>query len=319
MTIKQELISYAKKCISGKIVSCTKHKWACMRFLNDLERAKKKDCPFVWNEDEARKIVQWFSYLRHSKGVLSGKPINLITAQKFDLCQIYGWQKRKTNLRRFNKSFTQKARKNAKSQEQAGVALYEMSYIASKNNEVNECYCAGTKREQSLKVFDEAGNMLKGSPLATKFNCCKTQITHRKSGSYLKPLANGFGVKSFQLNDMEKSTYSNITEQNKAFYSDTMQNVFTCYEQEMTYKLLSASDRKEGLFIEANADVMLRTDLLTRMQAYTTAVNGGIMQIAEARRRENLKYVPGTDRLILGNGAAIPLDDLGKQYGGETN
>jgi len=189
MTIKQELISYAKKCISGKIVSCTKHKWACMRFLNDLERAKKKDCPFVWNEDEARKIVQWFSYLRHSKGVLSGKPINLITAQKFDLCQIYGWQKRKTNLRRFNKSFTQKARKNAKSQEQAGVALYEMSYIASKNNEVNECYCAGTKREQSLKVFDEAGNMLKGSPLATKFNCCKTQITHRKSGSYLKPLS----------------------------------------------------------------------------------------------------------------------------------
>lgn len=189
MTIKQELISYAKKCISGKIVSCTKHKWACMRFLNDLERAKKKDCPFVWNEDEARKIVQWFSYLRHSKGVLSGKPINLITAQKFDLCQIYGWQKRKTNFRRFNKSFTQKARKNAKSQEQAGVTLYEMSYIASKNNEVNECYCAGTKREQSLKVFDEAGNMLKGSPLATKFNCCKTQITHRKSGSYLKPLS----------------------------------------------------------------------------------------------------------------------------------
>lgn len=189
MTIKQELISYAKKCISGKIVSCTKHKWACIRFLNDLERAKEKDCPFVWNEEEAQKIVRWFSYLRHSKGVLSRQPIILTTAQKFDLCQIYGWQKRKTNLRRFNKSFTQKARKNAKSQEQAGVALYEMSYIASKNNEVNECYCAGTKREQSLKVFDEAGNMLKGSPLALKFNCCKSQITHIKSGSYLKPLS----------------------------------------------------------------------------------------------------------------------------------
>lgn len=189
MTIKQELIAYAKQCISGKIVSCTKHKWACMRFLHDLERSKKRDCPFVWNEEEAQRIVTWFSYLRHSKGELARQPILLTTAQRFDLCQIYGWRKRGTNRRRFNKAYMQKARKNAKSQEQAGVALYEMAYGAVKNGEINECYCAGTKREQSLKVFDEAANMLKGSPLALKFNCCKSVITHRKTGSYLKPLS----------------------------------------------------------------------------------------------------------------------------------
>ena len=178
------------------------------------------------------------------------------------------------------------------------------------------------KKFESMGGVQHAGKVI---PIPSDFDI-KTLQTNLVSNQFFelnglttRHIANGFGVKSFQLNDMEKSTYSNITEQNKAFYSDTMQNVFTCYEQEMTYKLLSASDRKEGLFIEANADVMLRTDLLTRMQAYTTAVNGGIMQIAEARRRENLKYVPGTDRLILGNGAAIPLDDLGKQYGGETN
>ena len=189
MTIKQELITYAKRCISGKIISCTKHKWACQRFLDDLKRSGQKDCPFVWNEKEAQKIVTWFSYLRHSKGVLAGKPIDLITAQKFDLCQIYGWRKRNTNLRRFNKAFMQKSRKNAKSQEQAGVALYEMSCIAAKNHEVNECYCAGTKSEQSKKVFDEAGLMLRGSPLALKFNCSKSEIRHKKTGSYLKPLS----------------------------------------------------------------------------------------------------------------------------------
>lgn len=177
MTIKQELITYAKRCISGKIISCTKHKWACQRFLDDLKRAGQKDCPFVWNEKEAQKIVTWFSYLRHSKGVLAGKPIDLITAQKFDLCQIYGWQKRGTNLRRFNKSYTQKARKNAKSQEQAGVALYEMSCIAAKNHEVNECYCAGTKSEQSKKVFDEARLMLRKIPRKSdKGNTAKSPL-----------------------------------------------------------------------------------------------------------------------------------------------
>ncbi len=193
MTIKQELITYAKRCISRKIISCTKHKWACLRFLNDLERAKKKDCPFVWNEGEAQKIVKWFSYLRHSKGVLAGKPINLITAQKFDLCQIYGWRKKGTNFRRFNKSYTQKSRKNAKSQEQAGVVLYELAYGSSKNHEVNECYCAGTKRDQSKIVFEEAALMLRGSPLALKFNCSKTEIRHIKSGSFFKPLSKDDG------------------------------------------------------------------------------------------------------------------------------
>ena len=47
MTIKQELIYYAKGCINGKIISCTKHKQACQRFLDDLERAKSKDCQMV--------------------------------------------------------------------------------------------------------------------------------------------------------------------------------------------------------------------------------------------------------------------------------
>lgn len=193
MTIKQELITYAKRCIAGRIISCTKHKWACKRFLDDLERAKKKDCPFIWNEEEAQKIVKWFSYLRHSKGVLAGKPIELITTQKFDLCQIYGWRKKGTNLRRFNKSYTQKSRKNAKSQEQAGVVLYEMSYGSSKNHEVNECYCAGTKRDQSKIVFEEAALMLRGSPLALKFNCSKTEIKHIKSGSFFRPLSKDDG------------------------------------------------------------------------------------------------------------------------------
>ena len=189
MTIKQELIYYAKGCINGKIISCTKHKQACQRFLDDLERAKSKDCPFIWNESEAQKIVKWFSYLKHSKGVLAGQPIILTTVQKFDLCQIYGWRKRSTKYRRFNKAYMQKARKNAKSQEQAGVVLYEMAYGSTKNHEVYECFCAGTKRDQSKIVFQEAALMLRGSPLALKFKCSKAEISHIKSSSVFKPLS----------------------------------------------------------------------------------------------------------------------------------
>ena len=127
-------------------------------------------------------------------------------------------------------------------------------------------------------------------------------------------IANAFGVKSFQLNDMNKSTYTNITEQNKAFYVDTMQNVVTTYEQEMTYKLLSHVQMKNGIYIHFNVDVLLRSDLQTRYNAYAQGISAGFLTIAEARDKEELPFMSDTDKLIIGNGASIPLSDLGSQY-----
>lgn len=187
-TIKNELIDYANDCINDVIPSCTKHKWACMRFLRDVRRERDEDCPFYWSEEEARKIVSWFSLLKHSKGTLANQFISLTTPQKFGLCQIYGWRKKSDGLRRFNKSYQQKGRKNAKSQEEAGVILYEMSYGSTRNHEIYECYCAGTKRSQSKLIFNEAQNLLRGSPLATKFKCNKQIVEHKKTGSFLSPL-----------------------------------------------------------------------------------------------------------------------------------
>ena len=124
MTILDELIEYANLCLEDvKIseyedyISCKKHKNACKRFLKDIQNAKNnKDFEYFWDEIEAKKIVKWFSYLRHSKGVLAGKPIILTSWQKFILCQVYGWRYKKTKYRRFNKAFIEVARKNAKSQ-----------------------------------------------------------------------------------------------------------------------------------------------------------------------------------------------------------
>lgn len=188
MTIRDELVKYSNECISDNIPSCKKHKWACMRFLRDIERSETSECPFYWDEEKAQNIVDWFSMLKHSKGILAGQFISLTTSQKFGLCQIYGWKRKKDGLRRFNKSYQQKGRKNAKSQEEAGVILYEMSCGSTKNHEIYECYCAGTKRSQSKLIFNEAQHLLKGSPLATKFKCNKQIIEHRKTGSFLVPL-----------------------------------------------------------------------------------------------------------------------------------
>lgn len=206
MTLLEELIDYANKCLNDvkvskfeDYISCEKHKWACQRFLNDVKKiglnVLTNPFPYVWNEEEAKKIVDWFKYLRHSKGVLAGKPIILNKWQKFYLCQIYGWKHKDSGFKRFKNSFVEVARKNAKSQMEAGVALYEISSQAVKNNESYEYYTAGTKRKQSKIILEEAKLMLKGSPLRSKFKINRDTIIHIKTGSFLEALNKEDGQK----------------------------------------------------------------------------------------------------------------------------
>ena len=188
--ILDEIVQYASSCINGQIKSGKKHIWACERLLNDLEKLRyDSDYLYYWDDAEAKKIVSWFGYLYHTKGVLAGQPITLNAWQKFRLCQIYGWRRKKDGLRRFKKSYVQVGRKNAKSQEEAGVALYEIASGSVKNGEIYECYTAGVKRDQSRKVFDEAGFMLRKSPLRSKFKVNRDIIVHKKTGSFIKPLS----------------------------------------------------------------------------------------------------------------------------------
>lgn len=187
--IYEEIRQYASDCIREKIISGKKHIWACQRFLSDADCAERGDFLYYWDEEAAENIVDWFALLRHSKGALSGQPIELTTWQKFRLCQLYGWKRKKDGRRRFRKSFVEVARKNAKSQEEAGVALYEIAVMATKNQEVCEFYTAGVKRDQSKIVFGEAGLMLKGSPLRQKFRVTRDRIEHIKSGSFIRPLS----------------------------------------------------------------------------------------------------------------------------------
>lgn len=191
--ILDELKQYAHDCISGKNISGRKHIWACERLLKDIDRIGQSDFPYVWNEKQAENIIEWFALLRHSKGILAKQPIILTPWQKFRICQLYGWVHKDTGYRRFKKYFTEVARKNAKSQEEAGIALYEAAVTSTKNAEVYEIYTAGTKRDQSKIVFGEAGLMLQGSPLRMRFKVTRDCVKHLKSHSTIKPLSKDDG------------------------------------------------------------------------------------------------------------------------------
>lgn len=187
-------------------------------------------------------------------------------------------------------------------------------------------YTGDLNKEKQAKIrkkFSDLGgssNAGKVVPIPAEFSVTQleTKLVNSQffelQGLNTRQIANAFGVKGFQLNDMEKSTYNNVEQQNKAFYSDTMQNVYTAYEQEIDYKLLFSQERRNGYYTKFNVDVMLRSDIESRYRAYQTGIQTGFLKISEARKKEDLPYVEGTDELIIGNGASIPLSDLGKQY-----
>ena len=179
--IKDELIQYCNDCISGEIISCKKLKQACSRFLRDLERQGTEDFPYIFDSGRAQKFIDWMGLFKHTKGRLAGTYKIPHISEKFEFGNIYGWIHKDTGLRRFRTVYIQKARKNAKSQDLAEVALYELSALGESCSEV---YIAATKREQTKHVWEEAELIYKRSDfLKDKFVTKYGIIEHPKSNS----------------------------------------------------------------------------------------------------------------------------------------
>lgn len=188
VTSIDELTQYSKDVIENKIVSCQKHKWACQRFLQDLECQGKKDFPYIFDEEKANKFLKWMTFFEHTKGPLEHTAKIPDIIEKFIFGNIYGWVHRDTGHRRFRKAYWQVARKNAKSQDLAIVGLYEMSAFGEP---YSEAYIAATKKDQTRYVWGEARliaeacSYLKGRIMAKYHQDLNTKVLmHPKSNSF---------------------------------------------------------------------------------------------------------------------------------------
>lgn len=187
--IFDELVLYSEMVLNGDIVACVKHKQACARFLNDVDRQGTEEFPYVFVEEYAERFLDWMRLFKHRKGALARQHIEPHIIQKFVFGNIYGWVHMETGLRRFNKAYWQVARKNAKSQSLACVGTYETIAFGEYSAEV---YCAATKKKQSKIVWNEAAAMLKSCADLIKRGTIKIAnglIQHLKSESFMEALS----------------------------------------------------------------------------------------------------------------------------------
>lgn len=186
--LKAEILQYVDDILTGKINACKKHKQACQRFLNDLKKAENEDYPYYFDIDELYKFYTWCKMFKHRVGILAKKPIELVSYQLFLCGNIFCWKHKTTGYRRFRKAYIQVGRKNAKSQLLSCIATYE-NFLSEEQSEI---YITGWTREGSDIVYREilfqldinTPKLLKG-----KYTTSYGQITHKRSGSFIKPLS----------------------------------------------------------------------------------------------------------------------------------
>lgn len=198
MTLLEELIEYSHNCIKDTTHVCQKHRWACERFLRDVQRAGTEEFPYVFDEEKAQRFFNWAHLHRHTKGVLAGEPIDFAPIQRFIFGNVYGWVHQDTGLRRFRRAYWQVARKNAKSQSLAIVGDYELMALGEPMSEV---YIGATKTLQAKIIYNEVIAMLKRCPLLTgKWHESYGAIKHPKSDSILRALSKDDGKTGDGLN-----------------------------------------------------------------------------------------------------------------------
>jgi HK97 family phage portal protein len=113
---------------------------------------------------------------------------------------------------------------------------------------------------------------------------------------------------------LDRATFSNIVEQHRSMYRDTMGPLLGSLEatvdaelRDGTYGADVAPDFGDSFYGEFLLDEVLRGDFEARQTAYLQA---NYMTIAEKREKENLPFIEGTEHIML-NSATLPLGEDG--------
>lgn len=174
---------YIDDVLSGRQVCCKWVRLAVERHVRDLETGAGRGLRF--DEAAARHIIDFFGFLRHSKGEWAGRVVTLEPWQQFMLGCPFGW-KRENGLRRFRTVYLEIARKQGKSTCAAGVGLYLLDADGEGGAEI---YSAATKRAQAKITFDEAARMVKASPfLRRRIRAVRDNLHILNTASKFEPL-----------------------------------------------------------------------------------------------------------------------------------
>lgn len=126
-------------------------------------------------------------------------------------------------------------------------------------------------------------------------------------------IAGIFNVPAHMINDLEKATFSNISEQSIQFVRFTIMPWIVNWEQELNRRLFTRQERTAGYYVKFNLAGLLRGTPVERVQFYHNAITDGWMSRNEARAFEDMNPCDGLDEMLVSVNAATPAGAKGKE------
>jgi phage terminase large subunit-like protein len=156
-----------------------------LKVVQSLWARYENDDRFFFDAEAASKACAFFPrFLRHSKGVMAGKPFELDDWQRETVRLIFGWKWKSSGLRVIRTVYLFIARKNGKSTFAAGLALLMLVGTGEKGGQV---LSAAADKEQASIVFNEATSMVQASaelraiidPFVKALVCARLDASYR--------------------------------------------------------------------------------------------------------------------------------------------
>lgn len=128
----------------------------------------------------------------------------------------------------------------------------------------------------------------------------------------LSEICRWYGVPSVLVNDNNGTSVwgSGIEQIVSGFYKLTLRPLIEKIEASIQANLMTPNERVR-MEAEFDLDALLRGDMKARFAAYREGINAGVLMPADARERESLPFVPGSDKLFI-QGAMVPIEMAGK-------
>lgn len=112
-------------------------------------------------------------------------------------------------------------------------------------------------------------------------------------------IAGLYNVPAHMINDLEKATFSNISEQAIQFVRHTIMPWVVNWEQEINRKVFTLAERRAGYYIKLNLAGLLRGTPTERAAFYHAAITDGWMDRNEVRALEDLNPREGLGEMLI--------------------
>jgi phage terminase large subunit-like protein len=193
---------YARRVVSGEIVSGEFARLAAKRHLDDLEHGHERG--LRWVPEDAERFFRWCeSVLAVTEGAKEGHPFKPLPWHIFATGSLFGWKNKNGHLR-FRQNWWETGKGQAKSPMMAAIGIYLLGFYNLKRPEV---YMIGEVKDTARVMFKDACGMVRG-PIPNKGgerlldrgfiirgtgdNAYKIECP--KTSGFMQPVANGDAI-----------------------------------------------------------------------------------------------------------------------------